>query len=189
MEAIKKKENAAASMLPFGAGLHRDRRFSEVGFDPSVARPKPDRRHSDLTAYYYQHQFGLNAAPGSQLQVFPASRSANPQMALLSPPHTNPHRTSAVIPTSASAGTGPIRAEDIGPSPGGVPVAQVTGLERSDSNLNSSKTVQDWTTDDDEGTLENDEWCEFLDSQLEECLQHDLQVGSSSTSKICPNAH
>ena len=35
--------------------------------------------------------------------------------------------------------------------------------------------VEDWSQEG-EGVLENEEWCSFLDSQLEECLRHDNQV-------------
>jgi hypothetical protein len=58
MEAIKKKE-AAAALVPVAAGHHRDRRFSEVGHGPNISGQKFDRRHSDLTAYYYQHQVSV----------------------------------------------------------------------------------------------------------------------------------
>lgn len=51
-----------------------------------------------------------------------------------------------------------------------------TDLATSDSE----KSLEDWKDDDkNEAILENEEWCSFLDSQLEECIRHDMQVPKS----------
>jgi len=165
MEAIKKKE----SMLsPFGAPAHnRDRRFSEVGLIPNANHFKPDRRHSDLTAYYYQQQLGLNLT-GNNPPVFAASKSDNAPVLPFFPP-VHPPASAAVVTNDAS---GPKSGSQDSKKTASYPV-QV--LEKNPLDSNSVKEPKDESVDG-EAILENDEWCGFLDSQLEECLGNDLLV-------------
>ena len=65
MDAIKEKE--ASNMLTH----NRDRRFSDVGLNPEFSNPKSGRRHSDLTAYYYQYQLGTHQPYNNQQMYLP----------------------------------------------------------------------------------------------------------------------
>lgn len=158
MEAIIKKKES--EMTAFGSGYNRDRRYSEIGFAPGLVVPKVDRRHSDLTAYYYQNQIGTNLAPNfSQVPLFGPPHSAK-QQATLSPP--TKYETSA--PARKSGHHSTLEA----------PLATGNG-GKTTSGSDSSDKVEDLSGDA-EATLENDEWCSFLDSQLEELFRQDSEV-------------
>ena len=162
MEAIAKKKESELTI--FGSGYSRDRRYSDSGFTAGLAVPKADRRHSDLTAYYYHNQIGTNLAPTFfEGPNFGASSSAKSQRPALSTAISNN------IPSSKKT-SGHSETEIL---------CSVENREKAIIfHFNSSEKVEDWSGDL-EATLENDEWCSFLDSQLEEFFRHDSEVSST----------
>lgn len=201
MEAMQNKQ--ASSLMHY----NRDRRFSDVGLDPDFTNPRPvysnpksDRRHSDLTAYYYQHQLGTHLPYKNQtdhlyLNRQAPSKSANPNVIQFSPPKVESYHIQS---KSSSAFANPLsvpekhilttettyntpkylthseKTENISQNANFSPRED---LKKSAEEKKKSNDVEDWSEEGD-AVLENEEWCSFLDSQLEECLHHDNQVNT-----------
>ena len=198
MDAIKEKE--ASSMLTH----NRDRRFSDVGLNPEFSNPKSGRRHSDLTAYYYQYQLGTHQPYNNQQMYLPRPYPtfAQPAMpaAVLPPQNLQSGFKRLVISSDNSSFKKSVETKDIKQPAQQLPFAEqqnishlatveqkekkhlgTVQLKEKDNvaTLDTEKSLEDWNDCDNEAMLENEEWCSFLDSQLEECIRHDMQVLNS----------
>jgi len=188
----KKNEQAAAMAPPpshYQTGHHRDRRFSDIGRDSAFSNSKSDRRHSDLTGYYYQYQMenqqprntrSQNGQPKTAAHV-PYLKSADENKHFKEkeknpPQNPSPQKNVCQKPHMDITSKNPLNRSD----------PYQTGYEKTDecSNLSTQEKQIKSSADDKIGMeedwadaeLENDEWCSFLDSQLEECVRHDMEV-------------
>jgi hypothetical protein len=189
MDAIKKKE--AANLLTH----NRDRRFSDVGLNPEFSNPKSGRRHSDLTAYYYQYQLGTHQPYNNQQMYLPRPYPTFAQPAVLPTQNLQSGFKKLAISSDSSSfkksfetTSNPVHhithaVQKVEQKDNLVTLEQKEKVQLTENDslavVNTEKSLEDWTDGDNEAVLENEEWCSFLDSQLEECIRHDMQVSKS----------
>ena len=194
----KKHEHAAAMGPPashYPTGHTRDRRFSDIGRDSGFPNSKSDRRHSDLTGYYYQYQMENQQPRNTRLQNDQPSKAAN--VPDLKSHDENKHfkEPEKAPPQKSLDGQSPrenlcqkLHVDVSSKNPLNRSDLYQTGCEKIDEcSILSLGEKQKKASDDDkidvdedwsDAELENDEWCSFLDSQLEECVRHDMEVYS-----------
>ncbi len=200
----KKNEQATAMATPpshYTTGHNRDRRFSDFGGNSGFSNSNSDRRHSDLTGYYYQYQMENRQPRNTRVQNGQPSNTTN--VPNLRSPDENKHfKAPEKIPPQKALCEKPpkedfcqkIHLDTNSKNPHNRSDLHQTGCEKTDERTNlilQEKNVKDSSVDDkidvadeeaSDAELENDEWCSFLDSQLEECVRHDMEVGIRRTS-------